>query len=237
MIVNPAVRFATGIVCRINEQELDKVPKIGPLIVAANHIGALEVPVLVTRLADRPMTGFAKAENWEHPFYRIIFKGWGAIPLRRGEADMTAMRAALAVLKAGEILAIAPEGTRSGDGRLRRGHPGVVVLALKSGAPILPMVYYGGEQFKHNLRRLRRTPFNIVVGTTFYLNPGGERTTNEVRQQMVDEIMYQLAAMLPAAYRGVYSNLSLATERYLTFPPGSTSNLSPTPHPDLTAAG
>jgi 1-acyl-sn-glycerol-3-phosphate acyltransferase len=236
-IINPVVRFATSISCHINEEELRKVPKDGPLIVAANHISSLEVPIVVTRLDDRAMTGFAKAENWDHPFYRFIFEGWGAIPLRRGEADMTAMRAALATLKAGNILAIAPEGTRSGDGRLRRGLPGVVVLALKSGAPILPMVYYGGEQFKQNLRRFRRTPFNIVVGNAFHLNPGKEKTTHDVRQQMVDEIMYQLAAMLPPAYRGVYANLSLATERYLAFPPGSPSNLRSTPHPDLTAAG
>ncbi len=224
-IINPVIRVATSILCRINEQELDKIPREGPLLVAANHISSLEVPVVVTRLADRPMTGFAKAENWEHPFYRWVFEGWGAIPLRRGEADMTAMRAALAVLEAGHILAIAPEGTRSGDGRLRRAHPGVVILALKSGAPILPMVYSGGELFMSNLRRLRRTAFNIKVGHAFSLDPKGEKTTSEIRQQMADEIMYQLAALLPPAYRGVYADLSQASEHYLAFPPGTTSNL------------
>lgn len=236
-IINPAVRFATSILCRIDEQELKKIPMNGPLIVAANHISSLEVPILVTRLADRPMTGFAKAENWDHPFYRFIFEGWGAIPLRRGEADMTAMRAALATLEAGHILAIAPEGTRSGDGRLRRAHPGVVVLALKSGAPILPMVYFGGEQLKDNLRRLRRTVFHIAVGNPFYLDPQGEKTNGEIRQQMADEIMYQLATMLPPAYRGIYADLSQASERYLTFPPGSTSNLSIGRQQELSAGG
>ncbi len=225
-IINPVVRFATGILCQINEGEFEKIPRSGPLIVAANHIGSLEVPVVITRMDGRPVTGFAKAENWDHPFYRFVFTGWRAIPLRRGEADMAAMRAGLAALEAGKILAVAPEGTRSGDGRLRRGHPGVVILALKSGAPILPMVYHGGEQFMRNLRRLRRTPFHISVGNGFYLDPRGEKTTSEVRQVMVDEIMYQLAALLPPAYRGVYTDLSQASERYLNFLPGGTSNLS-----------
>jgi 1-acyl-sn-glycerol-3-phosphate acyltransferase len=101
---------------------------------------------------------------------------------------------------------------------LQQGHPGVVILALRSGAPLLPVVYYGAENFRENLRRLRRTDFHIVVGEPFYVDAGGERVTRQVRRQMVDEIMYQMAALLPPAYRGVYSDLSAATEKYLTFP-------------------
>ena len=138
---------------------------------------------------------------------------------------MDALRQALKALEAGHILAVAPEGTRSGHGRLQRGRPGVVFLALRSGAPLLPMVYYGGELFWDNLPRLRRTDFHIVVGQPFYLDPGGVKVTRQVRQQMVDEIMYQMAALLPPAYRGVYSDLAAATEAYLRFPPGAASNL------------
>ena len=124
---------------------------------------------------------------------------------------------ALELLKAGHIFAIAPEGTRSEHGRLQKAHPGVVLLALRSGAPLLPVVYYGAEHFRENLRRLRRSDFHIVVGEPFYADAGGVKVTRQVRRQIVDEIMYQMAALLPPAYRGVYSDLNAATEKYLTF--------------------
>jgi len=124
-------------------------------------------------------------------------------------------------LKTGNILAIAPEGTRSGNGRLQPAHPGVTLIALRSAAPILPVVYYGGESFKHNLKNLRRTNFHVRVGAPFRLHADHRKITSQVRQQMTDEIMYQLAALLPAKYRGAYANLHNATESYLHFLSGS----------------
>ena len=138
---------------------------------------------------------------------------------------MAAIRRALAALDAGYILIVAPEGTRSGHGRLQRGHPGVAFLALRSGAPMLPVVYHGGELFWRNLHRLRRTNFHILVGQPFHLNADGVKVTRRVRRQMTDEIMYQVAALLPPAYRGDYSDLSVATETYLRFPAGAQSNI------------
>jgi 1-acyl-sn-glycerol-3-phosphate acyltransferase len=131
----------------------------------------------------------------------------------------------LEALEEGLILGLAPEGTRSGDGRLQQGKPGTVLLALRSGAPLLPVVHHGGELFWRNLARLRRTEFHIVVGQPFYLEPGGIKVTRQVRRQMIDEVLYQMAALLPPGNRGVYSNLDGATETYLRFAPGSKSNL------------
>jgi 1-acyl-sn-glycerol-3-phosphate acyltransferase len=179
---------------------------VGPLITVSNHISFLEVPVIFTHLQPRPVTGFAKAESWQNPLYRILFNLWGAIPIKRGEADLSAMRKGLEALQAGKILGISPEGTRSRDGRLGKGHPGVVTLALNSGAPLLPLVYFGGEHLNANLRRLRRTDFYIRVGQRFYLDPHGEKPTKEVRQKMVDEIMYQIAALLPPPI-GAYTQI------------------------------
>jgi 1-acyl-sn-glycerol-3-phosphate acyltransferase len=157
------------------------------------------------------------AVRWDRRWSRWLLDVCGAIPVRRGEADVSAMRSAIEVLKAGRILIIDPEGTRSGDGRLQQGHAGVVILALRSGAPLLPVVFYGSERYKDNLRRLRRTDFHIAVGRPFYLDVGGVKVTRQVRQQMIDEVMAQMAALLPPAYRGVYSDLDAATETYLNF--------------------
>jgi 1-acyl-sn-glycerol-3-phosphate acyltransferase len=217
--VNVAARGLVRILCRVDDAQLARVPDQGPLILVSNHVNFLEIPVLYTHLQPRPLTGFAKAETWDNPFLGALGNLWGAIPLRRGEADLAALRRGLSALEAGQIVGVAPEGTRSGDGRLQGGHSGVVVLALRSGAPLLPMAYYGGEKLKQNLRRLRRTAFHIVVGHPFYLDTRGVRVTREVRQQMVDEIMYQIAALLPPAYRGHYSDLGAATETYLRFVP------------------
>jgi 1-acyl-sn-glycerol-3-phosphate acyltransferase len=224
-LVFSAIKGLLRLLCRVDEAQLAKVPDQGPLILVANHVNFLEVPLVYTHLQPRPLTGFAKVEAWDNPFIGALFNMGGAIPLYRGEADVTAFRHALKALEAGRILALAPEGTRSYNGHLQQGHPGAVLLALRSGAPLLPLVYHGGELFWHNLARLRRTDFHIAVGQPFYLDAGGVRVTRQVRQQMIDEVMYQMAALLPPAYRGVYSDLSAATETYLRFPPGAESNL------------
>jgi 1-acyl-sn-glycerol-3-phosphate acyltransferase len=224
--VTSSIKRLTRILCRIDAAQLARVPERGPLIVVTNHVNFLEAPIIYTHLAPRPMTGFVKAENLEHPFFGPLLLGlWEGIPLRRGQADTTAFRQALEALKEGRIMGIAPEGTRSGDGRLQPGHPGIAFLALRSGAPVLPMVSHGGETFWDNLPRLRRTDFYINVGQPFHLDDRGDKVTRQVRQQMADEIMYQLAALLPPAYRGVYSDLSAATETYIRFPPGAKRNL------------
>lgn len=213
--VNTVVKTGTSIMCRIDAPNLDNVPQQGPLIVYSNHTGQIEVPVFYSHLQPRPMTGIAKTETWDGWFLRWIFNLWGAIPIRRGEADIEAMRKSLEALKAGRILAIAPEGTRNKNGRLIRAHPGIVTLALRSGAPLLPVAHWGGEIFLSNLKRLKRTDFHIRVGESFKLEPGNQRVTKEIRQQMVDEMMYRLAALIPEAYRGAYSNFEGATEDYL----------------------
>jgi 1-acyl-sn-glycerol-3-phosphate acyltransferase len=223
--VNWVVRLLTRIACRIDESIFNDIPQEGPLIVIANHINFIETPIIRSRMQSRPVAGIAKAETWDNPISAWLFDLWGAIPLRRGEADTKALRLGLEALEQGKILAVAPEGTRSGHGRLQRGQPGVVLLALRSGAPLLPMVFFGAEDLISNLKRLRRTDFNIKLGNPFLLNARGERVTRKIRRQMTDEIMYQLAALLPPANRGVYGTLAEATEKYLDFPPLSSSNL------------
>lgn len=215
--VNFTIRCLTGVVCRVHGEEFAKVPAKGPLIIAANHVNFLEVPVVYTRLRPRPVTGFAKAETWDNPLLRPLFDLWGAIPLARGQADMGAIRAAISALEDNRIVAVAPEGTRSSDGQLGKGKPGIVTLALKSGAPVLPLVYYGHEAYLENFHRLRRTDFFVRVGRPFRLVKGGGKLNGEMRQLMVDEIMFQLARLLPPQYRGCYQDVEQATTDHIAF--------------------
>jgi 1-acyl-sn-glycerol-3-phosphate acyltransferase len=217
LMVNGTIKRLTHLLCRIDASQLARVPQKGPLIIVFNHINFLDAPVLFTHLTPRPVTGFAKVETWDNPLIGALFSLNKSIPIRRGQADVGAMRAALAALAGGQIIAVAPEGTRSGDGHLQRGYPGVVTLAVHSRAPLLPVAFYGNELFKNNLRRLKRTDFVISVGQQFTINMEDNFVTREVRQQITDEIMYQLARLMPAEYRGAYADLSQAKDEYLVF--------------------
>ena len=81
----------------------------------------------------------------------------------------------------------------------------------------MPIVIFGIEKFKANLTKLQKTDFNIVVGNQFYLDDCGMRINGPLRQDIADEIMFQIAALLPSNYRGYYSNLHSATEKFINF--------------------
>jgi 1-acyl-sn-glycerol-3-phosphate acyltransferase len=213
--VNFLIRIYTRATCRIDAPDLPKVPMKGPLIVISNHTGQIEVPTLFAHLQPRRMTGWAKAEAWDNWFLRWVFGLWNIIPVRRGEADISALKQALHMLEEGYIFGLAPEGTRNKTGKLIRAQPGAVIVALHSGAPILPIAHWGGENYLKNLKQLKRTDFHVRVGEPFKLNTDGIKVTSEVRQQIVDEMMYQLAELLPEEYRGEYSNISKSTKKYI----------------------
>jgi 1-acyl-sn-glycerol-3-phosphate acyltransferase len=211
------IRGFTDLACRIDHAELAKLPSNGPYILASNHIGSLEVPLLYAHLQPRRMFGLAKIETWDNKFMGWLFNIFEAIPIRRGEADLDAIRKSIEVLKEGNFLVVAPEGTRSRHGRLIRAQPGVVVLAVRSGAPILPMVHWGSEEFGEKVKKFRRTDFRVQVGRPFTIDTRGEKMSGELRQKIVDEIMFQLAVLMPPEYRGEYSNLEMASQKYIQF--------------------
>jgi 1-acyl-sn-glycerol-3-phosphate acyltransferase len=93
----------------------------------------------------------------------------------------------------------------------------VVLLALETGAPILPVVHHGDANWQDNLKRIRRTPFHIRVGQQFNLNTRGERVDRALRQAMLEEIMIQMAALLPETWRGEYAGSVEEKPVYLDF--------------------
>ena len=214
-LINFVIRVYTRITCRIDAPDLQKFPMQGPFIAITNHTGQIEVPLLFAHLQPRKLTGWAKIESWDNKFLHWVFGVWGIIPVRRGEADMNALKAALRALEEGLILGIAPEGTRNYNGVLKRGLPGAVLVALHSGAPIIPIAHWGGENFMQNFKHLKRTDFHIRLGEPFKINIQGIKVTGEIRQQIVDEMMCRIAKLLPEEYRGEYSDISKFSEKYL----------------------
>jgi 1-acyl-sn-glycerol-3-phosphate acyltransferase len=116
-------------------------------------------------------------------------------------------------------MALAPERTRSGTGRLRHSQPGTATLALRSGSPILPLAFLGYESLWRNLKRLRRMDFHVAVGRASRVRPVEGRVTGEIRQAIADEIMMQIARLLPERYRGEYADLPRAAPFHLQFLP------------------
>jgi 1-acyl-sn-glycerol-3-phosphate acyltransferase len=213
--VNWVMRGLFRAVCRIDVTELDKVPRDGPLILVGNHVNFLEAPVMIPHLHPRPVTGIAKRESWKNPLFFFLFNVWDVIPIDRGTVDREAFRLSVEALEKGKMLAIFPEGTRSKDGCLLQGKPGVVALAIRSKVPLVPMAFYGYENFWPNLKRLRRSDFHIRIGKPFHINTGGEGLSRDARQAVTDEIMCKVAELLPEHYRGYYQNAGKAPYHYI----------------------
>jgi 1-acyl-sn-glycerol-3-phosphate acyltransferase len=217
-IVAVFLRGLTGLMFRVYSAQLSKVPRDGPLIIVANHVHVPEIPTLYTRLLPRQVHGMAQAEHvLGKDLASRILRLFGTIPVWRGEADLNALRTGINMLKEGKIVLIDPEGTRSHDGRLGRGRPGAILMALHSGAPLLPVLHYGSENYRENLRRLRRTDLHFVVGRPFKVEAGGQPVTRCTRQQMIDEVMAQMASLLPLQYRGAYATAETASHQFLVF--------------------
>ncbi len=212
-----AFKAITSAICRIHPEQLVRVPLAGPMILVMNHVNLVEIPILYTQLQPRPVTGMVAHIRWNNGFTRWLLEITNTVPVHRGEGDTAAIRRGLAALAENRLLLLAPEGTRSYTGQLQRGLPGAALLALHSGAPILPVVFYGAEHYVESLKRLKRSDFHIVVGQPFYLTRGSGPVHKHTRQQMIDEVMFQMAALLPEAYRGVYANLDAATTDYIEF--------------------
>lgn len=198
------------LVLRLEVSGLERVPRTGRLIIMMNHLSWLD-PILTTILIPRDIAIMSKIENFQIPVAGLLVKWFGSFPVRRGEADLSAVRQSVAVLEQDRALLMAPEGTRSRSRTLQQAHAGMALVATRANAPILPVALSGVEHFNHNIKRLRRTPVRVAIGEPFLMIPKPGQPPRAQHEQMTQEAMYRLAALLPPAYRGVYSDLSRAT--------------------------
>ncbi len=183
---------------------LEHIPQRGPLLVYYNHI-AFTDPLLIMAYLPINTTPLAKIEAFHYPLIGWLPRWWGAIPVRRGEADKHAIRLTLAALAVGEMVLIAPEGTRNPT--LQRAKPGLAYFALRCQVPLLPVAVDGTEGYPTLplLPRWWREPrARLRFGRPFRLR-GPRRAPTRVLQAMSDEAMYVLADLLPPARRGGYA--------------------------------
>lgn len=184
-------------------QGRENVPRTGALIVASNHLSNGDPPILTVAI-PRQIAWLAKAEWFKTPIIGRLFRMAGMIPVRRFEADLQALRRAQNLLRDRGALAMFPEGTRGGDKGLRTGEPGTALVALRTGAPVLPIGIWGTEHVKLPRDLFRRTRAHVRFGKPFKLEASRRITRDDVARG-TETIMREIAALLPERYRGVYS--------------------------------
>ncbi len=204
-ILTAALRIVGKLVLDLKITGAENIPPTGAAILISNHISFLD-PVIIVGMLPRPVIPISKIENFKDKLLGPLVRAFDAFPVLRGEADRQALQTSLRVLEAGLPLWISPEGTRSESGQLQRGLNGLAFIATRSGAPIVPMAFTGTPDFKRNIRRLKRTPVQVRIGQSFYLGQGQARARREALDQMTDDAMRQIAALLPPEMRGVYAN-------------------------------
>jgi 1-acyl-sn-glycerol-3-phosphate acyltransferase len=180
-----------------------------PFIMAINHLGLFDVPLIYGQFGGPHITGWA-AEKWEnHWLYGTILRSGGAIFIQRGKVDRQALDRAVRWLQLGKAFAMAPEGTRSPTGAMARAKIGIAYLADQADVPVIPCAITGPEKVAATLRRLRRPPLTATVGEPFKLPPLPERDRTPAMHSNTDALMCRIAAMLPPAYRGYYAEFPL----------------------------
>ncbi|HBO36273.1 MAG TPA: 1-acyl-sn-glycerol-3-phosphate acyltransferase [Sphaerochaeta sp.] len=205
-VINSLLRTFFRLFFRIDRSELAKVPQTGPLLMMVNHTSNLEGPMLYAFLHPRPLHALAKQELWDHKFMAYLMNMWKSIPVDRQNMGRSTMDACFKVLDDQHILAIAPEGTRSKDGKLQEGKGGVAFIAHKKDIPMIPVAVMGFTSFSRNIKRLRRTVITIKVGEVFEIVQKGGRIDANARQALADEIMMRLAVLMPNQMRGHYKD-------------------------------
>ncbi|HJP89271.1 MAG TPA: (d)CMP kinase [Candidatus Limnocylindrales bacterium] len=197
------------------EGDIASIPKTGPLILAANHASSAD-PVLIgaflNQIFDRPLNWLGKRELVEFPLTGWAFRIAGIHGVDRDAADLEAFRTAMRILEAGQVLAVFPEGTRSRDGGLQQVREGVGMLALRSGAPVLPVAVVDSDLMWPRGKLIPRFGKRVTVryGTPFVVGDEIAKTGAPMKGRQATEaatrmVMARIAALLPPRQRGVYA--------------------------------
>ncbi|HEY3197937.1 MAG TPA: lysophospholipid acyltransferase family protein [Nitrospirales bacterium] len=176
----------------------DHIPRTGGVLIAANHASYLDIPILGCALPRRAsfigrMDLFAGIVG-----YTLRYLGW--IPIRRGRVDRKAFDEAVRRLKAGQVVVIYPEGTRTEDGQLQPGKPGIGIMAATAGCPVVPALLEGTyEALPPGAKWIRLRPIRVAFGKPMDFSTGLETESEDkkkfVYQQMSEEIMDRIAEL------------------------------------------
>ena len=194
---------------QFNLEGFEHLPADGPAILCPNHISFLDSGFLMLHVG-RNISFVGKAEYMDSWKTKFLFPALGMIPIDRsgGDKSSSALDAAEAVLRRGELFGIFPEGTRSRDGFLYKGHTGAVRLALKVGCPIFPVGIIGTDQIQPPDAKLPkvRKACTIKIGRPIKTDRYRNRADDHmVLRQITDELMFEIRELTGQEYRNTYA--------------------------------
>ncbi len=201
------LRTVIDLIARVEIYGYEHLPESGAYIIATNHLGMLDATMLFYAI-NRWDVFIPTAEKWEEiAFLRWLGKYLNFVFIDRFNPDLKAMRKIIGLMEQGNILVMAPEGTRSRVGSMIEGKPGVSYLAAKLNRPIVPVGLAGTEDkgVLENLKHLRRSHIVLRAGPAFLLPPLPQKDRDAALKKDTDEIMCRIAALIPEKYRGVYA--------------------------------
>lgn len=194
---------------RIRLDGRDQVPQQGPVILAVNHRSFMD-SIFLPLVIRRRVTFVAKAEYFDDKKTAWFFRGVGQIPIRRegGSASERALASATEVLEQGGVFGIYPEGTRTRDGYLHRGHTGVARLALRTGAPIVPVGMIGTDEIQPTDKKMPRVlrTLEIRFGSPISIDRYSGREHDRLAlRQITDEVMFEIQQLSGYQYVDTYA--------------------------------
>jgi len=189
---------------RLHIDGLQNIPQRNAAIIAFNHLGHLD-PLLVCAFSPHAPEFIALADLLNVPGTGLALRAYGIILAHRGEYDRQVVRAALDTLNRGDLLALAPEARQSPNATLEKGHEGTAYLALKSGAPIVPVGITGTQNIYGAWRKCQRPNVRMTVGTPFHLLAQPSTNRREALEAAHAAIMKHIAQLLPVEYRGYWT--------------------------------
>jgi 1-acyl-sn-glycerol-3-phosphate acyltransferase len=194
---------------RLEIKGKENLPANGPIIAVFNHLNLIDPPLHIISIVPRDSIIMAKEElfyYWPIPIFRILMDVAEAYPVRRRgtlEERQVAMKYAEEVLAKGLLFGIYPEGTRSKAGCLKEAYHGCALIALSTGAPLIPVSIRGTERLK-GIGWLTRPKVTITFGKPFSLPSVQDEPTEEQLKELTEYIMGKVATILPPEYRGRY---------------------------------
>ena len=182
---------------------LNNIPTHGPLIFVANHQAYVD-PSLISVISPRKVNFVAKSEVFKFLPLALLLKSYGAHPIKRNRLDLNFFRWAIKILDNGEVLCLFPEGTRS-NGVLKKGLPGIVHLAVRSGVNIVPVGIEGTNKNQGISGVLfPRGKIIVKVGKAFKFEKSNKSLPKDATDVILDKIMNNIAELIPSDMRGIY---------------------------------
>ena len=200
------VRFLLRTLTDTEYKGIENVPATGGIIFAINHLSYFDTPLVLVNPV-RPDVTTLVTTNYQEKFLMSWFvRTAEGIWINRDIADFSAIRDAAHALSKGLALGIAPEGTRSKTGAMQEAKPGTIMLAIKTGAPLVPVGIVGSEKAFHELARFRRPKLTVIFGEPFVVPTIQHGSRSKALAEWTNELMGRIASLLPPAYLGFYAD-------------------------------